>query len=135
MKQPAQRLRGTARIWPRAAPAFQTRPSLGTARGSPRAAVAVRKWSEAGEMAKEASWAAGRRCAAKSCLCLCQEDVLVIVSLRVAPCTDSLGWGSMPLGWGPSLGSRPSSLPGQIQPLPGSGRRVGSADPPGPNTL
>lgn len=38
-----------------------------------------------GAMAKEASWAAGGRFVAKPSPCLCQEDVLVIVYLRVAP--------------------------------------------------
>lgn len=109
MKQGAQQLSGRTGIPPRAEASFKARPALSTARGSPRADVAMRKRSGGGGMVKEASWAAGGRFAAKSCLCLCQEDVLVIVSLRVAPQTDSLGWGAMPLGWGPSLGSCPSS--------------------------
>lgn len=99
MKRPAQRLSTGARIRPGPAPSLKARPSLGPARGSPRAAVAVRKWSDGGE---EASWAAGGRFAAKCSPCLSQDDVLAVVAEggtlnrqpRVGP--DASGPGSKP---------------------------------------
>lgn len=101
MKQPAQQLGGRVRIWLRAAPSFKARPSLGTARGSPRADMAVRKCSEWGtgedgqggivggrrEVCKVLSMSLPRRCAG-NCL---SEGGTLNRQPRVGPNASGLG--------------------------------------------